>query len=650
VTGERRVATCGREPVAASSHARSAAIDGTACGASSTSRGAEVTDDSDDVDSVVRKIAYAEPVTPPIALLPGARVAHYEVGDLLGRGGMGVLYRAVDTRLGRTVALKLLRASRSDRARDRQFLREARSAAAASHPNVATVFDVGEASGLLYISMELVDGASLRATLAAGALDLDEGLRLAREIARGLAAAHVQGVVHRDLKPENVMIARDGRVKIVDFGLAKFAPTRDAGPEFETLEGKVIGTPGYMAPEQQAGKPTDARTDVYAFGIVMHELLTGAPPGLLSDGAAIAERWLAAIVRRCLSPEPQDRWANADEIAAALDAVNLRPRGGAPRRILAAAGALVCGAIAIFAVAAWWTSGFADEATLASATVAQDIAGCGGTRPVPGVCQIVVCSPGKYTWDIAPAARGLACITSPGIPGTCDGGQYGGTGDCVTPWEGMPQGLTGGIAYWDGSSLVFDVAVDGIPTLARSGGFVMHASTGWSLGSDGDLGKHAGQGFYHQELAATGTGAVNASDRLHDSRSFILPAGAACGFHHTRNTPPSGPLHTCMGIDPGVACPPGWLAKSHADAHGSAGDKFVWCEYTDPQILCENPACIAKTFGRGLAFALSSDTDAAGFTDFDFACPTGYHRGPFMDDGRGSGLGLSACLPGSTPR
>jgi hypothetical protein len=211
----------------------------------------------------------------------------------------------------------------------------------------------------------------------------------------------------------------------------------------------------------------------------------------------------------------------------------------------------------------------------------------------------------------------------------------------------MPQGLTGGIAYWDGSSRRFDVAVDGIPTLATSGGFVMQASTGWALGSDGDLGMHAGQGFYHQELAATGTGAVNANDRLHDSQSFILPAGAACGFHHTRNTPPSGSLHTCMGSDPSVSCPAGWLAKSHTDANGSAGDKFVWCEYTDPQILCEDPTCIANTFGRGVAFALSSDTDASGFTDFDFACPTGYHRGPFMDDGRGAGLGLSACLPGN---
>ena len=239
-------------------------------------------------------------------------MAHYEIGDVLGRGGMGVLYRAVDTRLGRTVALKLLRASRAHPARDEQFLREARAAAAASHPNVATVYEVGEESGLLYIAMERIDGTNLRATLASGALGLDDGLRLAREIARGLGAAHAQGVVHRDLKPENVMIARDGSAKIVDFGLAKLPAPRDAGQDVATLEGKVIGTPGHMAPEQEAGKPTDARTDVYAFGIVMYELLTGARPGLLGDGAAIADPRLAAIARRCLAAAPNS-WANAGE-------------------------------------------------------------------------------------------------------------------------------------------------------------------------------------------------------------------------------------------------------------------------------------------------------------------------------------------------
>ncbi len=303
----------------------------------------------------------------------------------------------------------------------------------------------------------------------------------------------------------------------------------------------------------------------------------------------------------------------------------------------------------VIAVASGCVDAPSPSSSEGTGTAEQDIVGCRGTKPVPGVCQIAVCSAEDHTWDIAPASRGLACTTSAGTSGMCDGGQYSGLGDCVTPWAGIPQGLTGGIAYWDGSSRVFDVAVDGVPTLTPSGGFATQTSTGWLIGSDGDIGKSTGEGFYHQELAATGTGAVNANDPLHDSQSFVLPAGAVCGFHHTENTPsapPPGTLHTCMGSDPNVGCPLGWTPKSHTDAN-AGGNKYVWCEYTDPQILCEDPACIANTFGRGLAFALSSNTDASGFTDFDFACPAGYHRSPFMDDGRSAGLGLSVCLPGN---
>src|SRR5690349_3129145 len=159
-------------------------------GSLNTDSGAEVADDSEPADSVLREIARAEPVPPPVALARGTTVGHYEVGDVLGRGGMGIVYRAVDTRLGRTVALKILRASLADPVRRRRFVREARSAAAASHRNVAAIYEVGEINGVFYIAMELVEGTNLRTRLAAGALGLDEARRLAHEIACGLAAAH----------------------------------------------------------------------------------------------------------------------------------------------------------------------------------------------------------------------------------------------------------------------------------------------------------------------------------------------------------------------------------------------------------------------------------------------------------------------------
>jgi serine/threonine-protein kinase len=301
---------------------------------------------------VIRAIARAEPVAPPVVLAPGTRVGPYEVGDVLGRGGMAVVYRAVDTRLGRKAALKILRASLAGQLRSGRMLREARSAAAASHPNVATVYEVGEANGLRYIAMELVEGTNLRNRLTAGALGLDEGRRLAREIALGLASAHRQGVVHRDLKPENVMLGHGGGVKIVDFGLAKLRAPLDDAQDTQTLEGTVMGTPGHMAPEQLAGKPTDARTDVYAFGIVMHELLTGTRPSLLGDGAAIADERLAAIVRRCVASAPEDRWANAGEIVDALDASPVRPDRPVRWRWWVTAGVLACGAVAASVLAA----------------------------------------------------------------------------------------------------------------------------------------------------------------------------------------------------------------------------------------------------------------------------------------------------------
>ena len=202
---------------------------------------------------------------------------------------MGVVYRAEDETLRRTVALKLLSDTGGDEETRQRFLREARSAAAITHPNVATVYQVGEADGRPYIAMELVEGESLRTRLGRGRLDVAAARELATQMARGLAAAHGKGIVHRDLKPENVMITPEGVVKLLDFGLAKPATERvisgttDVGlAKTETLvtsdAGRVMGTAEYMSPEQAVGEPLDVRSDVFSFGVVLYEMLAGSRP------------------------------------------------------------------------------------------------------------------------------------------------------------------------------------------------------------------------------------------------------------------------------------------------------------------------------------------------------------------------------------
>jgi serine/threonine-protein kinase len=291
-----------------------------------------------------------------------SRVAHFRILGKLGEGGMGVVYRAEDEKLRRTVALKLLPdASRSEERRQR-FLREARSAAAITHPNVAVIHAVDEADGRVYIAMELVEGESLRAKLHGGPLDLATAREVLLQMARGLAAAHERGIVHRDLKPENVMITAAGVVKLLDFGLAKAAgprsgsrpgATETALAKTETLvtsdEGRVMGTPEYMSPEQALGEPLDVRSDVFSFGIVAYEMLTGARPFAgASTGAVLVaiardtppplrerapqvDEAMSAIVTRCLAKAPAERFASAGEIVTALSA------GASPRAVTAAA-------------------------------------------------------------------------------------------------------------------------------------------------------------------------------------------------------------------------------------------------------------------------------------------------------------------------
>src|SRR5215475_449064 len=217
----------------------------------------------------------------------GSKIGPYEILSPLGAGGMGEVYRARDAKLGREIAVKVLPASvADDRGRRQRFEQEARSASALNHPNILTIYDIGEADGALFIAMELVEGKTLRELLASGEpLPTKRLLDLGVQAAEGLAKAHSAGIVHRDLKPENVMVSRDGFVKILDFGLAKLvqAPAAEASNlptvvEPATRPGTVMGTVGYMSPEQASGEPVDYRSDQFSLGSVLYELLTGSKP------------------------------------------------------------------------------------------------------------------------------------------------------------------------------------------------------------------------------------------------------------------------------------------------------------------------------------------------------------------------------------
>jgi eukaryotic-like serine/threonine-protein kinase len=315
-----------------------------------------------------------------VSLSNGTRLGPYEILSPIGAGGMGEVYKARDTRLGREVAVKVLPAEfAQDPERLHRFEQEARAAAALNHPNILVLFDIGSAvlssrgaegpeaisshtpglprpqGGLAvteesgepvhYIVTELLEGESLRQRLRSGPLPPAKAVEFGIQIAQGLSAAHGKGIVHRDLKPENLFLTKDGRVKILDFGLAQLrlavegSPAQSQAPTSDspTREGKVLGTPGYMSPEQVRGKDVDQRTDLFAFGVVLYEMLAGK--GAFAGGTAadtqaailtkdpdplpsVTPAGLDRVVRRCLEKRPEDRFSSAHDVAFALEAVS----------------------------------------------------------------------------------------------------------------------------------------------------------------------------------------------------------------------------------------------------------------------------------------------------------------------------------------
>jgi serine/threonine-protein kinase len=276
----------------------------------------------------------------------GQSFGPYRIEDRLGEGGMGIVYKAIDTRLGRPVAIKVLSARTvSDPERKKRFLQEARTASALNHPNILHIYDIGEANGMEFIAMEFVAGKNLDEMLAGKGLPASDVVKYGRQIADALGRAHEAGIIHRDVKPANVMVTADGLVKVLDFGLAKLAEpaedlrdialTRTFGPQ--TKVGTIVGTIAYMSPEQAEGKPVDARSDIFSFGILLYEMVTGylpfqgdSPVGILSailskepkplsDLPHVSAPGLNPIIIRCLRKEPEKRFQSMAEVEAALE-------------------------------------------------------------------------------------------------------------------------------------------------------------------------------------------------------------------------------------------------------------------------------------------------------------------------------------------
>jgi serine/threonine protein kinase len=278
-----------------------------------------------------------------MTLAPGARFGPYEILSLIGTGGMGEVYRARDPRLNRAVAIEILpEHMAADPERRLRFEHEARSIAALSHPNIITIHSIEQADGILFLTMEFVEGKPLSDLIAKGGLPLDRMLGLAIPLADALSTAHLKGITHRDLKPANVMVAEDGRVKVLDFGLAKLIePTpAEVGTTHlaatQTGEGRVLGTVAFMSPEQAEGKRVDHRSDIFSLGVILYEMATGERPfkgdSSLSTITSILRdtprpvtdlnhslpRDLALIVRRCLAKDPEHRTQTAKDVLSQL--------------------------------------------------------------------------------------------------------------------------------------------------------------------------------------------------------------------------------------------------------------------------------------------------------------------------------------------
>lgn len=386
------------------------------------------------------------------ALSPGTRLGPYEVVAAIGAGGMGEVFRARDTRpeLSREVAIKVLTGA-ADADRRRRLEAEARATGALNHPNILAIYDVGVHDGALYLVEELVDGSTLRELLLRGPLAPRRVADIGRSIASGLAAAHAKDIIHRDLKPENVMVGIDGRVRILDFGLAKLGEAKSSTPEASTQThatdpGTVLGTVAYMSPEQVRGQPLDARSDLFAFGVLLYELLAGrrpfsgesaadtqaailhAEPDELSADERQIPSTLGRIVHRCLEKRPDQRFQSATDLAFALETLssggNSASGASAAADERAPTGDIVDEAVGRTSGRAWSILGSGRGVTAAAvvSVVIGAVVAMSWPRPTTSTAAV----PDEYAFTIPPPVDGQfygGPFSAPGPQLSADGRQ-----------------------------------------------------------------------------------------------------------------------------------------------------------------------------------------------------------------------------------
>jgi serine/threonine-protein kinase len=456
-----------------------------------------------------------------MALATGTRLGSYEVIGRLGVGGMGEVYRAHDTKLGRDVAIKTLPAAlASDKDRLARFEREAKLLAALNHAHIGVIYGLDEHEGALYIAMELVEGETLEAKLKAGALAIEDALRLALQIAEALEAAHEKGVVHRDLKPANIMVARDGQVKVLDFGLAKaFAGNaKEASPAHSpalslamTQQGLILGTAGYMSPEQASGQGTDQRADIWAFGVVLFEMLTGLPlfrgesvPHILAAVLQSEPEWtrlpknlhprLKLLLERCLEKKARNRYHSMADVRVDVEKVLSDPQGAfapethaaVPARSMAAragvSAGLVAAGVAVAGIVGWslwpepppapvnrWSYAVPESQTLRNT--------------------------GRTVMALSPDGRRFVYNTADGLyvrsTDQLEARRIPGTEENLTNPFFSPDGQT--VAYFAGGQLK-RVALSGGAPVVIAGGVANPLGASW--GSDGAILLGQGDGIY----------------------------------------------------------------------------------------------------------------------------------------------------------
>jgi len=439
-----------------------------------------------------------------MTLAARSRFGHYEITGSLGKGGMGEVYRARDTSLGRDVAIKTLpEGLATDTDRLARFEREARLLASLNHAHIASIYSLDEHDGTRYLAMELVDGVTLEEKLKSGPLPVETALELALQIAQALEAAHGKGVMHRDLKPANVMVTKDGVVKVLDFGLAKAFSTEDDGaPEHSPAlslamaqAGLILGTAGYMSPEQASGQGADQRADIWAFGVVLYEMLTGQPafsgesvPHILADVLKAEPDWkrlpvnlhprLRILLERCLVKKPRDRLHSIADVRIELEALLREPESGltrtaeaksATRRLSLGIAAAIVLTAAISALTAWlvWPAAAERPVRRFTYTIPEDEM----LRSTPvGVFSLAPDgSRFIYNTERGIVMRSMDALEAQVIPGTeADLGQpfFSADGNAIAFFNARAQALER-IAISGGRAVTISHLLGGLPLGAR---------------------------------------------------------------------------------------------------------------------------------------------------------------------------------------